>query len=164
MIEYIDMHQSGFWIATGFALLAAEVLLFGFTTIVLLFAGLGAIITGLAMMSGLLPETWTAGISCFGISTGIASAVLWKPLKNLQDGGAPRKQHSSDFIGHEFVLQQDVTVSHPGQYRYSGVDWKVELDTRVGDRLSAGQKVSVTSIDAGIFRVKAALTGADHED
>lgn len=154
MIEYIDMHQSGFWIATGFALLAAEVLLFGFTTIVLLFAGLGAIITGLAMMSGLLAETWTAGIACFGISTGLVSAVLWKPLKNMQDGGTPRRQQSSDLIGHEFVLQQDVTVTHPGQHRYSGVDWKVELDASAGDRLSAGQKVAITSIDAGVFRVK----------
>jgi membrane protein implicated in regulation of membrane protease activity len=154
MIEYIDMHQSGFWIATGFALLAAEVLLFGFTTIVLLFAGLGAIITGLAMMSGVLPDTWTAGIACFGISTGIVSAVLWRPLKNMQDVGTPQRQQSSDLIGHEFVLQQEVTVTHPGQHRYSGVDWKVELDASAGDRLSAGQKVAITSIDAGVFRVK----------
>ena len=38
MIEYIHTHQSGFWIAAGFIMLAAEVLVFGFTTIVLLFA------------------------------------------------------------------------------------------------------------------------------
>jgi len=153
MIEYIDMHQSGFWIATGFALLAAEVLLFGFTTIIFLFAGLGAIITGLAMMFGLLPETWTAGISCFGITTGLVSAVLWKPLKNMQDNTSPQKQ-TSDLIGYEFVLQQDVTTLQPGQHRYSGVDWKVELDGQAGEQLSAGQRVTVTSIDAGIFRVK----------
>ena len=155
MIEYIDMHQSGFWIATGFALLAAEVLLFGFTTIIFLFAGLGAIITGLAMMFGLLPETWTAGISCFGITTGLVSTVLWKPLKNMQDNTSPQKQ-TSDLIGYEFVLQQDVTTLQPGQHRYSGVDWKVELDGQAGEQLSAGQRVTVTSIDAGIFRVKAA--------
>ena len=155
MIEYIDMHQSGFWIATGFALLAAEVLLFGFTTIIFLFAGLGAIITGLAMMFGLLPETWTAGISCFGITTGLVSAVLWKPLKKMQDNTSPQKQ-TSDLIGYEFVLQQDVTILQPGLHRYSGVDWKVELDGQAGDQLSAGQRVTVTSIDAGIFRVKAA--------
>jgi len=153
MIEYIDMHQSGFWIATGFALLAAEVLLFGFTTIIFLFAGLGAIITGLAMMFGLLPETWTAGISCFGITTGLVSTVLWKPLKKMQDNTSPQKQ-TSDLIGYEFVLQQDVTILQPGLHRYSGVDWKVELDGQAGEQLSAGQRVTVTSIDAGIFRVK----------
>ena len=155
MIEYIDTHQSGFWIAAGFALLAAEVLLFGFTTIIFLFAGLGAIVTGLAMMFGLLPETWTAGISCFGINTGLVSAVLWKPLKKMQDNSAPPRQQSSDLIGYEFVLQQDVTALRPGQHRYSGVDWKIELDGQAVDQLSAGQRVTVTSIDAGIFRVKA---------
>jgi len=154
MIEYINMHQSGFWIAIGFALLAAEVLLFGFTTIIFLFAGLGAIVTGLAMMFGLLPETWTAGISCFGITTGIISAVLWKPLKKMQDNSTPPQRQSSDLIGYEFVLQQDITTLQPGQHRYSGVDWKVELDSQAGDQLSAGQRVTVTSIDAGIFRVK----------
>ena len=155
MIEYIDMHQSGFWIATGFALLAAEVLLFGFTTIIFLFAGLGAIVTGLAMMFGLLPETWTAGIACFGISTGVISTVLWRPLRKMQDSTAPPQRQSSDLIGYEFVLQQDVTTLQPGKHRYSGVDWKVELDRQAGDKLSAGQRVTVTSIDAGIFRVKA---------
>jgi membrane protein implicated in regulation of membrane protease activity len=155
MIEYIDMHQSGFWIAAGFALLAAEVLLFSFTTIIFLFAGLGAIVTGLAMMFGLLPETWTAGISCFGITTGLVSAALWKPLKKMQDNSTPPQRQSSDLIGYEFVLQQDVTTLQPGQHRYSGVDWKVELDGKAGDQLKSGQRVAVTSIDAGIFRVKA---------
>ena len=156
MIEYINMHQSGFWIAIGFALLAAEVLLFGFTTIIFLFAGLGAIVTGLAMMFGLLPETWTAGISCFGITTGLVSAALWKPLKKMQDNSTPPQRQSSDLIGYEFVLQQDITTLQPGQHRYSGVDWKVELDGQAGEQLSAGQRVTVTSIDAGIFRVKSA--------
>ena len=128
-------------------------------------------LSGIASLA-LMPESvhyhriiiWTAGISCFGITTGVVSALLWKPLQSIQDGNAPRKQHSSDFIGHEFVLQQDVTVTHPGQHRYSGVDWKVEIDASAGDRLNAGQKVAVTSVDAGILRVKAVLPASSHGD
>jgi membrane protein implicated in regulation of membrane protease activity len=153
MIDYINVHQSGFWIAIGFVLLAAEVLVFGFGTIVFMFAGIGALVTGLAMMFGLLPETWVAGISCFGISTGLASAILWKPLKKLQASGSPPQKQSSDLIGYQFVLKQDITAMQPGTHRYSGVDWKVELDASAGDMLSAGQRVAVTSLDAGIFRV-----------
>lgn len=159
MIEYINTHQSGFWIAAGFAMLAAEVLLFGFTTIILLFGGLGALITGLLMMSGLLPETWIAGTACFGISTGIVTTLLWRPLKSMQDDSRtpPRKQ-SSDLIGHEFVLQQAVTTRQPGTHRYSGVDWKVEIDATAGvDTLEAGQRVAVASVDAGLFRVRPAV-------
>jgi inner membrane protein len=155
MIEYIDAHQSGFWIAAGFLMLAAEVLLFGFTTIILLFAGLGAIVTGLLMMAGLLPETWIAGTACFGISSGVASLLLWKSLRNLQDNATPQQKQSSDLIGYEFTLMQDVSALEPGKHRFSGVDWKVELDhTADVDKINTGQRVAVTSVDAGIFRVK----------
>ena len=56
----------------------------------------------------------------------------------------------------ELILEQDVTASAPGLHRYSGVDWKVEPETGVDERMSAGQRVTVTSVDAGLFRVKAA--------
>ena len=157
MIDYIQSHQSGFWVALGFAMLASEVLLFGFTTIILLFAGIGALITGLLMSAGVLPETWIAGVSSLGISTGIVSVLLWKPLSKMQNGHVPKRSNSSDLIGHEFVLQEDISHTNTGSHRYSGVDWKVELDSRAEvDSLSAGQRVAVASVDAGIFRVKAA--------
>jgi membrane protein implicated in regulation of membrane protease activity len=161
MIEYIHTHQPGFWMTAGFIMLSAEVLLFGFTTIILLFAGLGALLTGLLMMSGLLPETWIAGTAGFGITTGIVSTLLWKPLKSMQDDShvSPRQQ-SSDLIGHEFVLQQTVTTLQPGTHRYSGVDWKVEIDADAGvDSLEAGRHVTVSSVDAGIFRVRPSEQG-----
>ena len=155
MIEYIQSHQSGFWIALGFLMLAAEALIFGFSTIIFLFAGVGAVCTGLLMLAGVLPETWIAGMACFGISTGIVSMLLWKPMKNLQDRPAPIQAQSSDLVGYEFVLEQDVTALVPGKHRYSGVSWRVELDGSVaGAVLSAGQRVSVVSLDAGVFRVR----------
>ncbi|MDH5409361.1 MAG: NfeD family protein, partial [Gammaproteobacteria bacterium] len=91
MIEYIQTHQAGFWITLGFILLALEVLVFGFTTIVMFFAGLGAITAGLLMQFGVLPETWIAGISCFGISTGIYSVLLWKPMHRIQANSSPQE-------------------------------------------------------------------------
>ena len=156
MIEYIQTHQSGFWIAIGFLLLASEVLVFGFSTIIFLFAGIGALVTGLLMSAGVLPETWIAGVSSFGISTGIVSVLLWKPLSKMQDDNVPTQSQSSDLIGYEFVLQEDISLMSTGSHRYSGIDWKIELDSTAGvDSLSAGQRVAVVSVDAGLFRVKA---------
>jgi len=156
MIEYINAHQSGFWIAFGFLMLAAEALLFGFTTIIFLFAGIGAVITGLLMMAGILASTWIAGVACFGISTGIVSLLLWKPMKQLQDKPAKPQVQSSDLVGYEFVLQQDISLSRPGTQRYSGINWSVELDSsESATQLHAGQRVKVCSLDAGVFRVKA---------
>ena len=157
MIEYIQTHQAGFWITLGFILLALEVLVFGFTTIVMFFAGLGAITAGLLMQFGVLPETWIAGISCFGISTGIYSVLLWKPMHRIQANSSPQEEQSSDLIGYEFVLEQDITPLQPGETRYSGISWKVEIDKDAGvESITAGQRVTVTSLDAGLFRVKPA--------
>jgi hypothetical protein len=156
MIEYIQAHQSGFWIALGFLLLATEVLVFGFTTIIFLFAGAGAVVTGLLMMSGVLAETWISGMACFGISTGIISVLLFKPLRKMQDSPAKVQPQSSDLVGYSFVLQQDITNIQPGTHRYSGINWKVEIDSSAGvDEIKAGCHVEVVSLDAGVFRVAA---------
>ena len=153
MLEYINNNMSGFWIALGFALLAAEVLVFGFSTIIFLFAGLGALISGLLMSAGVIPETWIAGTACFGIATGISSAILWKPLKTMQDKSIPQKKQSSDIIGLEFVLMDDISVTSPGGYRYSGIDWKLEVDSSSDvDTMNKGDRVTVVSVDVGLMR------------
>ena len=156
MIEYIQAHQPGFWIALGFLLLATEVLVFGFTTIVFFFAGIGAVVTGLLMMAGVLDQTWIAGVASFGISTGIISVLLFKPLRKMQDSPAAVQKQSSDLVGYSFVLMQDISSTQAGTHRYSGIDWKVEIDSSAGtDEIKAGQRVEVVSLDAGVFRVKA---------
>lgn len=156
MIDYIHAHQGGFWIALGFILLALEVLVFSFTTIVMLFAGLGAVTTGVLMQAGALPHTWIAGVACFGISTGVYSFLLWKPFTRIQANSSPQQKQTSDLIGLEFVLEQDITSSRTGTTKYSGITWRVELDKSAGvESLQQGQRVSVTSVDAGVFRVKA---------
>ena len=156
MIEYINNNISGFWIALGFALIAAEVLLFGFTTIIFLFAGLGALASGLLMMTGVLPETWIAGTACFGIATGVSSVLLWKPMQKMQSSATPQQKQSSDFDGIEFVLLADISTASPGQYSYSGLDWKVEIDSSSStDALSKGDRVVVVSTRVGVFQVVA---------
>lgn len=156
MIEYINNHLPGFWITLGFGLLATEVLLFGFSTLVLLFAGLGALVTGLLMMLGVMPHSWIAGVACFGIATGLIGALMWKPLKKMQDKPPRERKSHSDFIGLEFVLQQDISATQTGLYRYSGINWSVELDaSSKAQQLTKGQKVKVIAIDVGILKVAA---------
>ncbi len=154
MLEYINNNLSGFWIALGFALLAAEVLLFGFSTIILLFAGLGALTAGLLMSAGIIPETWIAGTACFGIATGISGAVLWKPLMSMQNRAASEQKPTSDFVGLEFVLTGDISTTTPGSYRYSGVEWIVEVDSSSDvNTIAKGERVVVTRAEVGLLSV-----------
>lgn len=156
IIDYITSHQAEFWMVMGFALLAAEVLT-GFTVGVFLFAGIGALVTGGLMSFGVLAESWVAGISCTGISTGVITALLWKPLKNLQGDRPIEKDNSSDLIGHTFVIENEVTMTNPGNTQYSGVSWRVEIDKDAGvDVIEAGKQVTVSSVEVGVFKVKLA--------
>ncbi|MGB5276264.1 MAG: NfeD family protein [Gammaproteobacteria bacterium] len=152
--DYIVSHQTEFWLMFGFIMLALEVVT-GFTTGVFLFGGLGALTTGLLMSFGMLPVTWIAGVSCTGISSGIATLLLWKPLKKLQGDRPAGKDNSSDLVGHEFVVDSDIAINKPGATKYSGITWKVEIDKEAGvDTIEAGQRVSVTSVEVGVFKVK----------
>lgn len=155
MIEYIQQHQAGFWISLGFILLTIEVLITGFGTIVFLFAGLGAIVCGLLMMAGLLPTTWLVGVATFGISTGLLSVLLWKPMKRFQDNSTPQARQNNDLIGLQFTLQDDITLMQAGSHKYSGITWRVEIDDDSGiERIAAGQKVEVSAAHVGVFKVK----------
>lgn len=154
IVDYINTHQAEFWLMLGFALLAVEVLT-GFTTGVFLFSGLGAIATGLLMTSGLLPESWLTGIASLGISSGLITAILWKPLKKLQGDKQIQKDNSSDIVGYVFTLSQSINRQQPGSTSYSGLTWKVVLDdnTEVSS-VDAGQQVYVSSVEVGTFKVK----------
>ena len=154
IIDYISSHQAEFWMVMGFALLAAEVLT-GFTVGAFLFSGIGALITGGLMSFGILEQSWVAGISSTGISAGVVTALLWKPLKNLQGDLPVKKDNSSDLIGHSFVLEREITRAKPGLTNYSGVSWRVELDKEAGvDVIAAGKQVTVSSVEVGVFKVK----------
>lgn len=155
IIDYIVSHQSEFWIVIGFACLAIEVLT-GFSTGMFLFAGLGALITGALMGFGILPETWIAGLSSTGISTGIVTAALWQPLKKLQgDGSKAAKDNSSDLVGFEFATKTDITKKEPGSVEYSGLNWRVEIDPQIAiEQIAAGSRVVVTSVEVGLFKVR----------
>ncbi len=154
IVDYIVAHQAEFWLVFGFALLALEVIT-GFTVGVFLFAGLGALTTGGLMSYGVLPATWVAGISCTGISTGVITALLWKQLKKLQGDSSIEKDNSSDLVGYSFIVESEITMTKPGSTHYSGISWKVEIDKDAGvNTIEAGQSVSVSSVDVGVFKVK----------
>lgn len=152
--EYINTHQSEFWILVGFLMLVIEVST-GLVTGLLLFGGIGAIITGLLMTAGVLNETWEIGIASTAISAFIVTFILWKPLKKLQNTDVPKKDNSSDLVGYEFVLQQDINLQASSTTQYSGIEWKVEIYKDAGiDEISAATRVEVCSVEVGKFKVK----------
>ncbi len=155
MIELINNNIEGFWFIFGFILLAIEALALGFSIGFVLFIGLAALVTGGAVLFGVIPETWIATVGTFVVISVVISIALWKPFMALQNNNkVPEKDNSSDLIGLKFRLDEGISTTAPGKTRYSGVEWKVELDFDLNvDELPKGTTVVVTSVDAGKFRV-----------
>lgn len=157
MLGYLNAHMAEFWFMLGFILLAIELVAFGMASGVLLFAGIGALITGALFALGILPESWIAGIASLGISSSASAVLLWKPFKKIQDGSNVDHTPTSDLIGYKFRLDTEISTTVPGKTRYSGIEWKVEIALDAGvDAIAAGEVVEVTSVDAGLFRVRPA--------
>lgn len=155
MIDILMANQAATWIGAGFLLLAIEALAFGFSSGVLLFGSLGAILTGALIWFGLVPDSFIAAIACFAISTAVVTALLWVPLKRLQSGSELGNDRSSDIIGHTFHLSSDINRTSWGEQKYSGIKWKVKpADDLVDDAISAGTQVKVTAVSVGAFFVQ----------
>lgn len=155
MIGYFQENQHAFWFTLGFVLLAIEIGLLGLASGIVLFSGIGALVTGLLMWLDWLPNTFLAGIASFGISSFACAIVLWKPLLRMQNYKTPARDNSSDLIGYEFTLERALTTTQHGATRYSGIEWRVEIDRDAGvSSIEPGARVAVASVDAGVFRVR----------
>jgi len=154
MIELIAAHQASFWGLLGLLLLAIEVLAFGMASGLLLFAGIGALLTGMLMVLGIVPDDRLAlGVGLFGLCTLASVALLFKPLRRMQQQGQPTAS-DSDLVGLTFALGEALAADHPARHSFSGIEWRVELaEAAAGQQLEAGMRVRVVEVQVGCFRV-----------
>ena len=147
-MEWLEDNMAVILTFIGLALLAIEVMALGFAVIVLFFIGLGCLAAGLLMFIGILPETLAVALVGVAFLTLLGAALLWKPLKRMQDK-VENKPVTSDLIGHTFTLESDISRHHPGQVRFSGVDWRVLSDSEI----PAGTDVQVVGTAVGELTV-----------
>ncbi|MFK8082331.1 MAG: NfeD family protein [Granulosicoccus sp.] len=148
-------NQAEFWLALGFLLLAIELIAFGLGSGVLLFGSIGAIVTGALLWFNVIPVHFIAAVASFAVSTAVATAALWYPLKKLQSGTELGNDRSSDIIGHTFTLGDDISRTVHAQQKYSGIQWRVEPSQEMLDKpIKAGTQVKVSAVSVGVFFVQ----------
>lgn len=133
----------------GLLLLAVEIMVLGFSTFVLFFVGVAALLSSAAMYLGILPESVANALLAIGILTTLEVVFLWKPLKKMQTKVDTTKA-KGDLVGHTFVLVENVAPGLSPSYHYSGIHWKLLSDTE----LAAGTKVEVTDVEVGVFHIQ----------
>lgn len=148
-MDLISNHLIESLIIVGLVLLSIEILVLGFSTFVLFFVGIAALMTGVLMYAEFIPETLMSAVLSVAIITAVDAVLLWKPLKNMQTK-VDKKVAESDLIGHSFTLETDVGPNQPGSYHYSGINWKLVSTKAIG----AGTKVKVVRIEVGAFFIE----------
>ena len=136
-------------LVVGLLMLAVEVAILGFATFVLFFIGIACVLTSCFMYIGVLQPSLLTAMLSIAIITAVSAAVLWRPLKKLQSQNEGKKIEQG-FVGHQFVLQSDISPSNTGSYQYSGVSWIVISEQTI----AAGTRVEVIDLEVGKFFVK----------
>lgn len=148
---FIEENLIATMLVIGFALLAIEVLILGFSTFILFFVGIAAIVTGVLFFIGLMPESILNAFLSTAILSTLLAVVLWQPLKNMQQKTDDTKA-KSDLIGLELDLTDDLTPGQPYSYRYSGIDWQLKCKVPI----SSGSRVKVTDVEVGAMHISPA--------
>jgi membrane protein implicated in regulation of membrane protease activity len=154
-MEWLAGNFASLLIFLGIILLVIEVGLLGFAVFLLFFIGLACIVTGALIMIDLVPGTLVAAFGSIALFSVLFALLLWKPLKRIQDN-TEANSVKGDFIGHRFLLAQDISSQRYGSYRMSGIEWKVRSETP----LAAGTEVAITRAEVGLLTVAAAAPEA----
>ena len=104
-MNWINDNLSESLIIVGLALLVIEVVVLGFSTFVLFFVGLAAVVAGGLMAVGVVPYSMLSALSSLGVLTALLALFLWRPLKSMQ-GNVESKKVTSDLVGHSFILNE----------------------------------------------------------
>ena len=151
-MNWINDNLSESLIIVGLALLVIEVVVLGFSTFILFFVGLAAVLAGGFMAVGVVPYSMLSALSSLGVLTALLALLLWRPLKSMQ-GKVESKKVTSDLVGHSFILNEAVSMTKNPTYRYSGIEWSLSSE----QELSAGTLVEVTGVAVGAFIVREKL-------
>ncbi|MCY7294890.1 NfeD family protein [Alteromonas sp. a30] len=133
----------------GMVLLIIEVAILGFSTFFLTFLGLSLLTSSLFMYWELIPTDWVSALLANAVLTTLYAALMWKPLKRMQEAKAERNIHN-DFAEITFTLEQDVTPDSSYSYEYSGVHWRLKSQ----QPLKQGTQVKVVKKDVGVFWIE----------
>lgn len=137
-------------ITLGILLLIIEIVVMGFSTFLLTFFGLSAIVSGIAVYWGILANDLLTIVISNTLLAALFAAVLWKPLKNLQNNKTATAT-KSDLEGLEFTLNSPVSKNQTSHHRLSGVEWVIKSSSPI----EAGEQVIVEKAEVGTLWVKA---------
>ncbi len=146
------IHPSSIWLIAGALLIILEIVLF--QGIGFLFAGLGAISVGAALVAGWI-DSLSAQFILFFLATAFWTAILWKPLKKLMEG---KGSGFDDMVGSTAVVfGQSIEEGKMGEVKWSGTIMKCQFDPGADglEMIDPETEVIITGVSKGILIIRA---------
>ncbi len=150
MIDYFSQHHDYLFYAIAAICLLVEIAFLGMSG-PLLFVAIGSLLTGFFLSLGLIHAFSVAVVLLAGFSVASA-ALLWQPLKNLQNKSVG-PETGSDMVGKVLSVTSRITQVD-GRVSYSGVEWLARLDNSTSESIEPENRVEVTSVDGTLLLVK----------
>jgi len=122
-MEYLIENPAHLWFLISGISFVIELSIMGLSGPLLFFA-LASLVTGILISVGFV-DGWQSEILAVGLLTALIAAILWKPLKTLQNS-KDKTDNSSDMIGLKVPASADITTTS-GSIRYSGINWSARL-------------------------------------
>ncbi|OUR75865.1 acriflavin resistance protein [Colwellia psychrerythraea] len=118
----------------------------------LLFFAIASLTTGILVNVGFI-DGWQSELLTVGLLTAVVAAILWKPLKSLQNT-KDKTDNSSDMVGLSVLASTEINATS-GTIRYSGIDWQARLAEEAnGKSISAESQCQIVAITGNIMLVK----------
>jgi membrane protein implicated in regulation of membrane protease activity len=141
------------WLIAGAILLALEA--FGLPGIGFLFAGLSAILVGIAVEAGLIGvQEQIIQFAVFFIFASLFAAILWKKLKSWRL--RPSQNIYQNMVGDKAVIvQAGLQKGAQGTVRWSGTLMQAEIDvSETAQALPKDTLVEIISVNGNVLKVK----------
>lgn len=135
------------WAVAGLLLIIADVV---FGTFFMLFLGMGAILTALAVAIGLPNDLIAAQWLIFAVTSALGLILFRKKL--VRSFGKESGSRYEEHVGQHVEVTTDIPHNGQGRVKYRGAEWPAI--TEDGSALSAGHKATITSTDGIILQVR----------
>lgn len=122
-MEYFFENPEHLWYLIAGISFVVELSIMGLSGPLLFFA-IASLSTGILVSIGII-EGWQSEILSVGLLTALVAALLWKPLKSLQNS-KDKTDNSSDMVGLQVPVSAEITAI-AGTIRYSGINWQARL-------------------------------------
>ena len=150
-MEYFLENPSHLWYLIAGISFVIELSVMGLSGPLLFFA-LASLGTGILVSIGFI-NGWQSEVLAVGLLTALITAVLWKPLKSLQNS-KDKTDQSSDMIGLKVPASSEINLTK-GSIRYSGIDWQARLAEDVDIKsINDTEQCQIVAVEGNIMLVK----------